>query len=274
VALLRELHEAKGRRQQGLLFLEGTHLLQEVLSQGLVPQLVLATPAWLERHPQLTRSLPAATVVRRATESVLEAAATTRHPDGVVLTLPLPPAGPSGRSGSFVLALDRLQDPGNLGTLLRTALAGGVDQVWLGEGADPWQPKVLRASSGAALALPLERLSPGGLADRLDGARLQGMAVVAAVLPSPAWPAPAPYWQRDWTKPTVLLLGNEGAGVDSALLDRVDGVVTIPHNPQVESLNVAVAAAPLLLERWRQRSGGGAVFPEGAAAGPPVTPPG
>jgi len=274
VALLRGLHEAKGRREQGLLLVEGTHLLQEVLQQGLVPQLLLATPAWLERHPQLTRALPAGTLVRTATEAVLEAAATTRHPDGVVLTLPFPFARRSGRGSSFVLALDRLQDPGNLGTLLRTALAGGVEQVWLGEGADPWQPKVLRSSSGAALALPIERLSPGVLADRLDAARLQGMAVVAAVLPSPAWPAPPPYWQRDWSQPTVLLLGNEGAGVDPLLLERVDGVVTIPHNPQVESLNVAVAAAPLLLERWRQRSGGGACFPEAGTAGCPVSPPG
>ena len=69
-----------------------------------------------------------------------------------------------------------------------------------------------------------------------------------------------------------MLLGNEGAGVDPLLLERVDGVVTIPHNPQVESLNVAVAAAPLLLERWRQRSGGGAFLPEAGAAGFPASP--
>jgi TrmH family RNA methyltransferase len=171
--------------------------------------------------------------------------------------LPTPESRLAGPAG-FVLALDRLQDPGNLGTLLRTALAAGVDQVWLGEGADPHQPKVLRSSSGAALVLPLERLEASMLAGRLRGARRSGLQVVAAVLPSPAWPDPAPYWGRDWSRPTVLLLGNEGAGLDPALLEPGDAVVTIPHSPAVESLNVAVAAAPLLLERWRQAAGGGA----------------
>jgi len=68
---------------------------------------------------------------------------------------------------------------------------------------------------------------------------------------------PPPYWRHDWTRPTVLLLGNEGAGLDPRLLQPEDVVVTIPHSPVVESLNVAVAAAPLLLERWRQAAGGG-----------------
>ena len=257
VRSLRELHEARGRREQGLL-LEGTHLLQETLRLGLRPELVLATPAWLDAHPALVQALPAGVRLQPASAEVLEAAATTRHPDGVLLTLPTPQRLEDSTAPAFVLALDRLQDPGNLGTLLRTALAAGVEQVWLAEGADPWQPKVLRASSGAALALPLARFSRSGLADRLAAARAEGLAVVAAVLPSPACPAPPPYWQRDWRRPTVLLLGNEGAGVDPALLERVDAVVTIPHRSAVESLNVAVAAAPLLLERCRQAAGGGA----------------
>jgi len=237
--------------------LEGTHLLQEVVRLGLVPDLVVATPAWIARNPHLLAALPATTPLRPMAAEVLEAAATTRSPDGVLAVLPTPEprlAGPA----CFVLALDRLQDPGNLGTLLRTALAAGVDEVWLGEGADPHQPKVLRSSSGAVLALPLVRLEAAQLAGRLDGARRSGLQVVAAVLPSPAWPDPPPYWRHDWSRPTVLLLGNEGAGLDPRLLEPGDAVVTIPHSPVVESLNVAVAAAPLLLERWRQVAGGGA----------------
>jgi TrmH family RNA methyltransferase len=257
VGRLRDLREARGRRDQGCLLLEGTHLLQEVVRFGLVPDLVVATPAWMARYPHLLAALPAATPLRPMAAEVLEAAATTRSPDGVLAVLPTPEprlAGPA----SFVLALDRLQDPGNLGTLLRTGLAAGVDEVWLGEGADPHQPKVLRSSSGAVLALPLVRLEAAQLAGRLDGARRSGLQVVAAVLPSPAWPDPPPYWRHDWTRPTVLLLGNEGAGLDPRLLRPEDALVTIPHSPVVESLNVAVAAAPLLLERWRQVAGGGA----------------
>lgn len=257
VARLRQLHESRGRREQRRLLLEGTHLLQEALRLELVPELLLATPGWCERHRPLVDALPAASLLRQASPEVLEAAATTRSPDGVLAVLPLPAPRPPAAGAGFVLALDRIQDPGNLGTLLRTALAGGVEEVWLAEGADPHQPKVLRASSGAALALPLRRLEAGALASELEEARRRGLRCVAAVLPGPAWPDPRPYWTHDWQAPTLLLLGNEGAGVDPGLRQRLDAVVTIPHSPAVESLNVAVASAPLLLERWRQSSGGG-----------------
>ena len=253
VKRLRALHTPRGRREQGLLLLEGTHLLQEALRLGLAPDLVLHTPAWGERQ-------------------LLAAMATTLHPDGVLAALPcaaLPPADPAVAPG-FVLALDRLQDPGNLGTLMRTALAAGVEQIWLCEGADPHQPKVLRASSGAALALPVLRLEAEAFAARLGQARAAGLQLVASVVPDaeadpdPAPPAP-PYWLLDWRRPTLLLLGNEGAGLAPELRALADQRVTIPHSPAVESLNVAVAAAPLLLERWRQR--------HGSAAGPGPAPP-
>jgi TrmH family RNA methyltransferase len=160
----------------------------------------------------------------------------------------------------FVLALDQLQDPGNLGTLLRTALAAGVQQVWQGGGADPHQPKVLRSAAGAALALPLARdLDRNGLIPRLEQARAAGHQLVATLVASgpPSASEPVPYWQLDWTRPTVLLLGNEGAGLHPELAALATHSVTIPHSAAVESLNVAVAAGPLLLERWRQQQGPG-----------------
>jgi TrmH family RNA methyltransferase len=255
VGQLRRLHESRGRRELARLLLEGTHLLQETVRLGLRPELVLATPAWIEAHPALLAALPAATRLQPASAEVLEAAATTRHPDGVLHTL-RPPAEPSAAApAAFVLALDRLQDPGNLGTLMRTALAADVEEVWLAEGADPHQPKVLRASAGAALALPLRRLGVDQMAARVRGRAAAGMQVVAAVIPRTGAAPALPYWQLDWTRPTLLLLGNEGAGLDPALEALASAVVTIPHSAAVESLNVAVAAAPLLLERWRQRHG-------------------
>ena len=255
VARLRALHQPRGRREQDRLLLEGTHLLQEVLRLGLTPDLLLATPGWLERHPALLAACPVA--MRRVTvaEPVLEAVATTDHPDGVVLTLPPPPLPAPGRA-RFVLVLDRLQDPGNLGTLLRTALAAGIEEVWLAGGADPFQPKVLRASAGAALALPCRRHPDrDALVEGLTQAREAGLQLVATVVPDQAGHGEVlPYWELDWCRPTALLLGNEGAGLDPALQALASERVTIPHDRRVESLNVAVAAAPLLLERWRQRA--------------------
>ena len=291
VGRLRALHQGRGRREQQRLLLEGTHLLQEVLRLGLRPDWLLATAPWMERHGALLAQLrqtalqvaspsgwDSALQLRVVSEAVLAAVATTEQPDGVVLTLaldqlPQPRAWPAsnGQPGdspeqvppqapypSFVLALDRLQDPGNLGTLLRCALAAGVEEVWLAGGADPHQPKVLRASAGAALALPLRRLQD--LAPALAQALGRGHQVVATVVapglkPGEA-PAVRPYWELDWAQPTVVLLGNEGAGLDPALVALASERVTIPHGAAVESLNVALAAAPLLLERWRQRLGG------------------
>lgn len=252
IRALRALHEPSGRRGQGRVLLEGTHLLQECLRLAVPPDLVLATAGWIDRHPALVAALPEQVRLQTAGEEALSFAASTRHPDGVLLTLPIRSLPVSGqRPPTFVLALDRLQDPGNLGTLLRTALAAGIEEVWLGEGADPLQPKVMRASSGAALALPCERMDRATLLRRLHQARERGLQLVAAVVPDPIH-QPAPYWSLDWTIPTLLMLGNEGEGLCDELLALAGHRLTIPHHPAVESLNVATAAAPLLLERWRQ----------------------
>jgi TrmH family RNA methyltransferase len=233
-----------------------------VLRLGLQPDLLLATPAWIEAHGSLLAALPAGVRLQPATQEALAVAATTSHPDGVVFSLavPEPPPEPSsdpaaGPPPQFVLALDRLQDPGNLGTLMRTALAAGVEELWLAGGADPHAPKVLRASAGAALALPLRRLEGGELTARLAVLAERGLQLVAAVPPAAGRPQPRPYWELDWTRPTALLLGNEGAGLAPELEALASERVTIPHSRAVESLNVAVAAAPLLLERCRQLYG-------------------
>jgi len=228
VGRLRALHQPKGRREQGLVLLEGTHQLQELLRLGLQPELVVATPAWIERHGSLLAER--STSLQPVGDEVMAAVATTDHPDGVVATL-VREALPIARGdGAFVLVLDQLQDPGNLGTLLRTALAAGVNEVWLGAGADPLQPKVLRASSGAALALPLLRLPQGdALLPLVQRAAAAGQQVVATVVE----PGAQPYWQLDWSRPTVLMMGNEGAGLHPQLAALATHRVTIPHSAAV-----------------------------------------
>ena len=259
VRQLRLLHEGRGRREQGLLLLEGTHLLQEAIRLGQAPRHLLATEAWMDTHPLLLNALPPGCRLHRVSEEVLQAVASTQHPDGVVATL-LPPAIASGHGDGlaaatssapgFWLVLDTIQDPGNLGTLMRTALAAGVRSLWLADGADPFQPKVLRASAGAALALPLWRGTRAELAERVLRLRdRHGVQLLATVPPEQGG---QPYWQLDWTAPTALMLGSEGAGLARELQALASQQVTVPHSPAVESLNVAVAAAPLLLERLRQ----------------------
>ncbi|MBM5796976.1 MAG: RNA methyltransferase [Cyanobacteria bacterium K_Offshore_0m_m2_072] len=252
VRQLRQLHTPAGRREAGLLLIEGTHLAQEVARLGLKPHHLLCSEAWQQRQPALMEALQAALGEQgqrlSVSEEVLAAIATTEHPDGVLLTLPPPPAPPPQRV-SFGLVLDGIQDPGNLGTLQRTALAAGIEQLWLAGGADPHQPKVLRASAGAALELPCWRAERTAVAARVHEAAGRGLQVVAALPPAGNG---LPYWELDWTRPSLLLLGAEGPGLSPELLALATHRVGIPHSRAVESLNVAVAAAPLLLERTRQ----------------------
>ena len=180
MAKLRSLHQAKGRKEQNLILLEGTHLLQECERLRLEPQLICSTDIWAQRHQYLMQLTPRQIV----SPEVLCAMASTENPDGVVSLLAMPSDLTSLpqldlAAKPLLLALDRVQDPGNLGTLLRTSLAAGVDQVWLGGGADPWQPKVLRASAGAVLQLQLKRWP--SLIAGITMAKQSGLQVLAAV---------------------------------------------------------------------------------------------
>ena len=240
------------------MLLEGSHLLQELTKRGLAPTEVIATDHWLDRHSVLVDELPKGTPIRRVTEEVLRAALSTVNPDGVACICPLScfPSPPS-RAG-FHLVLDRIQDPGNLGTLLRTALAADVETVWIGAGADPLSPKVLRASAGTLFQLAHQRFGPDGEAAvhqmerKLQELAGQGIQVVATLVPEAQGVLqPFPYWDLDWTRPTALVLGTEGAGLHPRLQACCTHAVTLPHSPRVESLNVAAAAVPLLLERRR-----------------------
>ena len=263
VRRLRSLASRSGRDEHGVVLLEGTHQLQElqncVWSESVALD-VVATPAWLETHAGLIRALSGSVRVQRISAEALQAGLSTVQPDGVACLLPLSCLPKAVPDPEFVLALDRIQDPGNLGTLLRTARAAEIQQVWCASGADPLAPKVVRSSAGAILSLPVERFGPdpddgiAQLADRLRQARDAGLQIVATLVPDAAANRSVqPYWELDWTLPTVLLLGNEGAGLDPLLQACCSHGVTLPHSSAVESLNVAAAAVPLLLERRRAR---------------------
>lgn len=252
VKQLRKLHRSKDRREQHLFLLEGTHLLEEADAVGFPLSIVCCTAAWQERHPLLWERL-SQTVERLelVSESVLEAIATTVNPDGVVAVAPRDgsrrmPADPI----ALGLALETIQDPGNLGTMIRTAAAAGVDGLWLShDSVDLDHPKVMRSTAGQWFRLPMA-VSPD-LVSAVQQHKAHGVQVVAT-LPT----AEQTYWDVDLTRPTLIILGNEGAGLSPALAQTADVAVRIPLAPGVESLNVAIAAAVMLYEARRQRAVG------------------
>lgn len=254
VKQIRKLHSAKGRREQQLFLLEGTHLLEEACAVDYPLVTVCFTQEWQERHQQLWQD--AATRCQRAelvSPEVLKAIATTVQPDGVVATAQrslTPNSAPLQGVPLLTgvgLALETLQDPGNLGTIIRTAAAAGTDRLWLSkDSVDLDNPKVLRSSAGQWFRLPVT-VSPD-LQDVVTQCQNQEIQVVAT-LPD----ATLSYWDVDLLRPTLILLGNEAAGLRADLAMRADRQVKIPLMPGVESLNVAIAAALMLYEAQRQR---------------------
>ncbi len=250
VKQLRKLHKAKERRSQELLLLEGTNLIGAACDRDCTLSALCATPDWQEKHPQLWQR--AARLAQRAelvSAEVVAAIATTVNPDGVVAVMArgLWPQVPSLEKLSLGVAVERLQDPGNLGTLIRTAAATQVRGVWLSAGSvEPDNPKVLRASAGAWFGTPLAVVPDLGRIVRDFQGR--GGQVVAAL-----GGARTSFWDADLRRPTLILLGNEAAGLSEELAATADRQVSIPVAPGVESLNVAIASALLLYEVRRQR---------------------
>lgn len=251
---IKKLHTAKGRRGQHLFLLEGTHLLEEACAVNYPLVTLCCTPEWQEHHQHLwedaRRRCQRAEVI---SPSVLKAIATTVQPDGVVATArrgfstEVEPPQKNPLLASIGMALETVQDPGNLGTIIRTAAAAGVERLWLStDSVDLDHPKVLRSSAGQWFRLPIT-VSPD-LRDLVCQCQEQGVQVVATV-PD----ATLSYWNIDLQRPTLILLGNEGAGLKADLASLADRQVKIPLMPGVESLNVAIAAALIVYEAQRQR---------------------
>jgi RNA methyltransferase, TrmH family len=248
VKQVRRLHQAKERQQAQAFLIEGTHLLQEAFAVQHPLQLVCATETWQQHNPTLWQQAIDHTRTELVTEKVLAAMATTVTPDGVIAVADRTTTSQPSLTGKLVLALDRLQDPGNLGTAIRTAAAAGADGIWTsGDSVDLDHPKVLRASAGQWFRLPMAKTD--NLLELAHTYRSNGSQIIATGMT-----AAVDYWQIDFTQPTFILLGNEGQGLSLELMDVADRIVKIPMQPTVESLNVSITAALILYESRRQNS--------------------
>lgn len=243
----RKLHQTKERRRQNAFLLEGTHLLQEACAVGYPLVQVAATAAWCHTHAEVLAQLQQLTTdIRMVSPEVLGSMCTTVSPDGVVaIAQRIAPPSTGSDTVSLGVALERLQDPGNVGGIIRTAAAAGCDRIWLThDSVDIDHPKVLRATAGQWFRLPMQTLSALDSLTALD-------AQLVATVPTAA----LDYWDLDLRQPTVFLMGNEGAGLSGQAIDLATHRVKIPLVAEVESLNVAIAAAVLLYEAKRQRHG-------------------
>lgn len=253
--------------ESGCIGVEGVRLVEEALSSPNGVCAVLFSESG-ERHrerlaPFIARpeiSLP----VLRTTDRLFEGIADTEHPQGVAALVKAPEAVfddllkvPAGSVSPLLAVLAGVQDPGNVGTILRTAAAfGATGAVTTATGqsgtANAYSPKALRASAGAALHLPV--LAGMSLAILLTQLKVNGVYTIASCLQGDAacTDSLSP-WEVDWQQPIALLIGNEGAGLPEEIIRSADARVHIPMGTRVESLNAAAAAAVLFYEAFRQR---------------------
>lgn len=236
----------------GDLLLDGPHLLEEAVTSGLELELV-AVRDDIGQGPvadAVARARRCGARVVAVTGSVLAAMSPVRSPSGVVAIARRPSLGLDAALGSppqLVLLLADVQDPGNVGAIVRAADGCGATGVIAGEGtADPFGWKALRGSMGSAFRIPVAARQP--LAVAISAARERGIVIYAAV---PRGGTPLP--RCDLRRAVAVILGGEGAGVAADLLAQADERVSIPMRAPVESLNVATAAALVAYEAMRQR---------------------
>jgi RNA methyltransferase, TrmH family len=251
----------------GSVGVEGLRLVEEALSSGCRIEAVLFSESG-ERHreklaPLISRQEMAFPIFT-TTDRLFEGIADTEHPQGVAaLVVPRTTqledlfVTPRGACSPLIVVLAGVQDPGNVGTILRTASAfGATGAVTSATGqsgtASPFSPKALRASAGAALNLPLVQGAALGIL--LTQFKLNAISTIATCAhEATGADAPSAPWEIDWCQPIALLVGNEGAGLPEDVVHSADARIQIPMQRHVESLNAAAAAAVLFYEASRQR---------------------
>ncbi len=240
------LSQRKDRKSAQEFVIEGVRLAEEALTSGWLPKLVLHTAELSPRGQELLGKFhEAGCEVEGITPALLNSLSGTESPQGILAVLPmceLPiPAEPT-----FLLIADAIRDPGNLGTLLRSAAAAGVQGVILAPGTtDAFAPKVVRSAMGAHFRLPIRGLDWIAIS-ALCKPRLQVLLAEAG--------GGTPAWQVDLRQPLALIVGGEAEGASGAALDLADACITIPMPGRSESLNAAMAGSILLFEIVRQRS--------------------
>ena len=238
------LGRVKDRREAGAFIAEGVRLVEEAVVANWPMRFVLFDESLSERGKQQIESLMSQGVdVEEVSTSVMKAMSETESPQGILAVLnefqlPIP------ESVNFILVPDQIRDPGNLGTLLRSAAATGVQAVIIPpETTDAFSPKVLRSGMGAHFKLPIHSMSWDEIHKQFNG-----LQIFIADMDG------ASCWTTNLRQPIVLVIGNEADGASESARGMATGKLSIPMAGEVESLNAGIAGSVLMFEVVRQRS--------------------
>ncbi len=237
--------EKRFRTRERAFVIEGTRWVSDLVQLARTPDLVFYTEAWLNTavNTHILHQLGGSKQV--VTDPVMAAMSDTQTPPGILAVLPVQPR-PLPDNPFLLLILDGVANPGNLGTMLRTAGAAGVDGVLLGPGCvDAYNPKAVRGGMGAHLRLAIQTVNWDEIRQLTAG--------------MPVWLAAADgeaaYTAVSWLPPSALIIGGEASGAGEQARHLATGTIHIPMQAATESLNAAMAAAVILFEAARQRQG-------------------
>ena len=262
VKSLRKLHDRADRVERRCFLIEGTHAVEEAIATQWPLVSIAFDTKWAHSHPVLlaqlaSRAVSPKTTLQPVSVDVLRKLSTTNSPCSVIAVASI--FDHSFRenkkhlrpeNSSFVIAAESLQDPGNLGTLVRVAAASGFGRIVVSnDSVDPTNPKVLRSTAGQWFRSP--PIVTDNLRVWVRERKSVGFQVLAASAEGKSM------WDCDLTGNTIVLLGNEGSGLSQDLRSEATGTIAVPMADGVESLNVAVSGALIAYEALRQRKSKG-----------------
>lgn len=253
VKLVKALSRRKERKEYGLFVIEGLRFVEEAVGAGAPLVKVYFTKQFLqsERGTELVEKLIGqGVIVQEVSLPVLGKMTDTEQPQGILATVRLsaPALTDFSRAQTFILVCDRIQDPGNMGTIIRTADAAGVQTIFTTIGTvDVYNPKVLRSTMGSIFHVPIfTELTADNVIEILAE---RGVTPIGTALS-----AEQAYFTTNFDRPIALWLGSEAAGIEDSVIKKLPELIKIPMPGRAESLNVAVAAGILMFECVRQRS--------------------
>lgn len=249
---LRDLSDPKHRKREQVFLIEGVKMVEEALREKTGVHLVIASPTLVQHHGKGVIKLAESRSIDILwiSEKLMDVVSESKTPQPVLAVVEMKEHGEDellSHDSRLIVICHRLQDPGNLGTIIRTVEAVGAAGIALTpHTVDPYSAKAVRASMGSILRIPAVRLRDGKAF--MKQCKQSGFQSVAAVVTGEKSPI-----DIDFRKPTVIILGQEGAGLPQDIMADVDLRVRIPMAGTIDSLNVAISAAVILYEALRQR---------------------
>ncbi|GAB4572516.1 MAG: RNA methyltransferase [Anaerolineales bacterium] len=238
------LGRAKERREAGAFVAEGVRLVEEAVKGNWRFEIILYDETLSKRGKEILKTLNAKAVeIEEVSASVMKSLSDTESPQGILAVLEFTNL-PIPNSPNFILIPDQIRDPGNLGTLLRSAAASGVQAVLIPpETTDAFAPKVLRSGMGAHFRLPIHAMTWEEIEKTTNG-----LQVYVADMDGQSC------WETDLRKPVGLIIGSEAEGASESARKLANGKISIPMSGETESLNAGVAGSVLMFDVMRQRT--------------------